>query len=80
MRGEGCEKCNNTGYYGRLAVVEVLTMNQELQALVIQKKSSDVIHEAAVRNGMQTLFQNALEYFRNGQTTLEEVLRVSTVD
>lgn len=80
MKGSGCEKCNGSGYYGRLAVIEVLSMNQELQALVIQKKSSDVIHETAVKNGMQTLYLNALEYFKNGQTTLEEVLRVATAE
>lgn len=79
-KGQGCDKCNGTGYLGRMAVVEVLVMNPELQALVIQKKSSDVIHEVAVKHGMETLFQNALGYFRTGQTTLEEVLRVATAE
>ncbi len=80
FKGAGCEKCNNSGYHGRMAVIEVLTMNQELRELIIQKKSNDLIHEAAVRNGMETLFYNALGYFKSGQTTLDEVLRVATAE
>jgi len=80
FKGKGCEKCNQSGYHGRMAVIEVLSMNQEMQELIILKKSSDLIHEAAIRNGMETLFQNALSYFKSGQTTLDEVLRISTVD
>ena len=80
FKGTGCEKCNGSGYHGRMAVIEVLTMNQELRELIIQKKSNDLIHEAAVRNGMETLFFNALGYFKSGQTTLDEVLRVATAE
>ncbi len=80
FKGAGCEKCNSSGYHGRMAVIEVLTMNQELRELIIQKKSNDLIHEAAVRNGMETLYQNALGYFKSGQTTLDEVLRVATAE
>jgi len=79
-KGDGCEKCNSTGYWGRMAVIEVLVMNPELQGLVIQRKSSDVVHATAVRYGMETLFQNALGYFRSGQTTLDEVLRIATAE
>ncbi len=79
-KGEGCDKCNGSGYWGRMAVIEVLVMNPELQALVIERKSSDVIHATAVRYGMETLFHNALGYFRSGQTTLDEVLRIATAE
>lgn len=79
-KGAGCEKCKGSGYHGRMAVIEVLTMNQELRELIIQKKSNDLIHDAAIRNGMETLYANALSYFKSGQTTLDEVLRIATVD
>lgn len=77
-KGKGCAKCNNTGYYGRLGTIEVLRLDSDLRELVIQRKSSDVIHKAAVEKGMETLSENALSLFKKGLTTLEEVLRVSS--
>ncbi len=76
--GTGCAKCNNTGYLGRLGAAEVLPVDSEIRNLVIQKKSSNVIHETAVHKGMETLFENALGLFKSGATTLEEVLRVTS--
>ncbi len=67
-----------TGYFGRLGASEVLLVDPEIRELVIQKKSSNVIHQVAVEKGMETLFQNALGLFKSGVTTLEEVLRVSS--
>lgn len=78
FKGKGCVKCNMTGYFGRVGASEVLLMDPELRELVIQKKSSNVIHQLAVEKGMETLFENALGLFKNGITTLEEVLRVSS--
>ncbi|MBI3317163.1 MAG: Flp pilus assembly complex ATPase component TadA [Candidatus Omnitrophica bacterium] len=78
FRGKGCAKCNQSGYYGRMGTIEVLKMDPEIRDLVLQKKSSDVLHEVAVKKGMETLFQNAFGIFKNGLTTLEEVLRVSS--
>ena len=80
FKGKGCAKCNNTGYFGRLATVEVFTVDNEIRELIVQRKSSNVIHEAAVRKGMETLFENAFSLFKQGQTTLEEVLRVTASD
>ena len=77
-KGKGCVKCNMTGYYGRMGASEVLLVDPEIRELVIQKKSSNVIHQLAVEKGMETLFQNALGLFKAGVTTLEEVLRVSS--
>lgn len=77
-KGKGCAKCNNTGYYGRLGTIEVLRLDSDIRELVIQRKSSDVIHKAAVEKGMETLSENALSLFKKGLTTLEEVLRVSS--
>ncbi len=78
FRGKGCIKCNMTGYFGRTGASEVLLVDPDIRELVIQKKSSNVIHQLAVEKGMETLFENALGLFKSGVTTLEEVLRVSS--
>jgi len=80
FRGKGCVKCNMTGYFGRTGASEVLLVDPDIRELVIQKKSSNVIHNLAVEKGMETLFENALGLFKSGVTTLEEVLRVSSRD
>ena len=78
FKGKGCVKCNMTGYFGRTGAGEVLLVDSDIRELVIQKKSSNVIHQVAVEKGMETLFENALGLFKSGVTTLEEVLRVSS--
>ena len=78
FKGKGCAKCNKTGYYGRQGAIEVLTVSSTLREMIIQRKSSAEIHQVAVQEGMQNLFENAVEIFKNGQTTLEEVLRVAS--
>lgn len=78
--GKGCGQCHQTGYYGRQGAIEVLTVTSRIRDLILQKKSSAAIHQAALEEGMQTLFENAVEIFKKGQTTLEEVLRVSSPD
>lgn len=77
FKGKGCSKCNQTGYFGRLGTSEVLMMDSAIRNLVIEKKSSNVIHQTAVEKGMETLAENALGLFKSGATTLEEVLRVT---
>ena len=79
-RGAGCDYCKNTGYRGRLGVMEVLPVDDTIQRLIVDNKSSSEIQMLAQKNGMTTLFEEALETFRSGQTTLEEVLRVSTFE
>ena len=78
FKGQGCVKCGQTGYLGRVGACEVLLMDTDIRDLVIQKKSSNVIHQLAVEKGMETLFENALGLFKTGVTTLEEVLRVTS--
>lgn len=76
-QGTGCQHCKNTGYRGRIGVMEVLVIDDELQQLIIDRASSDEIDRMARKKGMSTLFENALLTFKDGQTTLEEVLRVT---
>jgi len=79
-KGKGCAKCHDTGYYGRLGTIEVMKVDTDIRNLIIQRKSSNVIHDAAVRKGMETLYENAFGLFKQGLTTLEEVLRVSSAE
>jgi len=80
-RGKGCPKCNNTGYYGRIGILEALLLNDAVRDMVMKKVSSDEIKNYAIKElGMVTLRDNAVENLINGVTTLEEVLRVTSED
>jgi type IV pilus assembly protein PilB len=72
----GCSACSNTGYLGRVAVVEVLKVSEDIQRLAVERRPSDEIKEIAAREGMKTLRQDGMEKVRLGMTSLEEVLRV----
>lgn len=76
FRGRGCDKCNHTGYKGRMAVYELLQMNQEIRAHVLGGVSADIIHAQAVTSGMTPLTQNAINAAREKKTSLAEVYRV----
>ena len=80
-KGKGCSKCNNTGYYGRLGILEALMIDDAVRDMIMKKGSSDDIKNYAINKlGMKTLRDNAFENFINGVTTLEEVLRVTSED
>lgn len=71
----GCPKCHGTGYTGRTVVSELLLVNDEIRALIIQKVDSATIKKAAVRAGMRTLRGDALDKIFEGITSVEEILR-----
>ena len=74
-RGQGCSRCNGTGYYDRLGVFEVLTMSDDVKRLVIGKASHAEIMEAAVATGMVPLRADAWAKITAGTTTVSEVMR-----
>ncbi|MFZ6765869.1 GspE/PulE family protein [Undibacterium sp. Di26W] len=76
-RGIGCGDCRGTGYRGRRAVAEILTLDDALAELVIERRPLRQIKEMARAGGMRSLFEDALKLVANGQTTLEEVKRVT---
>ena len=76
-RGKGCAKCNQTGYYGRMGTLEVLTMDDALREMIIKGATSAQIKDYARTCGMKTLRENGLEKFIRGETTLEEILRMT---
>jgi type IV pilus assembly protein PilB len=78
-RGRGCERCKNTGYSGRLAIIEAMTISDDIRRLIIQRASAHEIGQVAVASGMRTLRMVALDRAREGITTLEQVLLSTSI-
>lgn len=78
VHGTGCETCMNTGYYGRLAIFEMLEMNDRVRSLLELNSPTTAVREAARDFGMRSLREEGLRLVRNGVTTVEEVIRVTT--
>lgn len=74
--GRGCEECEGTGYKGRLAIHELLVMNDEVRELISRRGSEHAIRKAARNAGMRTLLEDGVLKAARGLTTLEEVVRV----
>jgi type IV pilus assembly protein PilB len=79
-KGTGCRNCNDTGYKGRVALYEVMVLNDELKDFILQGVSSVELKREAVRLGMKTLRQAALTKLLDGVTTIDEVVRNSAAD
>lgn len=75
-RGKGCSECGKTGYYGRVGIFEVFSVNDEIAKLILQKSASGNIRKAAVKAGMLSMTQDGYLKAIEGVTTLEEILRV----
>ena len=73
-RGRGCERCKNTGYAGRMAIIEAMTISDELRKLIIARANSREMGKIAIGQGMRTLRMVALDRVREGISTLEQVL------
>jgi type IV pilus assembly protein PilB len=78
-RGAGCDDCYNTGYYGRKSIYEILSVSPEIRRMIVHGSSDDAIRQQAVKEGMRTLRQSAIDEIIKGVTTLEEVTRVVEV-
>ena len=76
-KGTGCKNCLETGYLGRTGIFELLVIDDDIRELIIKQQGSHIIKEAAVRKGMSTLREDGLRKAQHGQTTLEEVCRVT---
>jgi len=74
-RGEGCEKCGDTGYKGRQGLYEVMAMNAGIRKLIMQKATTDELRDAAIEDGMLTLRMDGLKKLENGLTTLDEIMK-----
>ncbi len=78
-RGKGCRDCRGTGFAGRRALFELMTMNDELREMVVQRQSASQLVPVAKQNGMRLLRDAGWDLVREGVTTAEEVLRVTKV-
>jgi type IV pilus assembly protein PilB len=75
-RAVGCQACSNTGYKGRLAVHEVMTVTEDIERQCVARASSEDVRRTAVAQGMSTLRQDGLQKVLMGMTTIEEIGRV----
>jgi general secretion pathway protein E len=76
-KGQGCKHCRGTGYRGRKAVGELLVLNDEMREAIINRAPVRQLKELAAQAGVRLLRASALDLVRRGQTTLEEVNRVT---
>ena len=77
--GRGCRDCRGSGYKGRKALAELMILNDELRELITSRAPVRHLKEAAMRAGTRTLRDAAFDAVKNGQTTLEEINRVTFV-
>lgn len=80
FRGAGCSRCKGRGYVGRMAILEVLPVSESIRRLIIKRASASVLKNQAISEGMKTLRMVGIDKAREGSTTLEEVLRVTSED
>ncbi|MGC3960225.1 MAG: ATPase, T2SS/T4P/T4SS family [Verrucomicrobiota bacterium] len=73
-RGRGCDRCKNSGYSGRLAIIEAMTVSDEIRKLIISRSNAREISKIAISQGMRTLRMVALDRARDGLSTLEQVM------
>jgi type II secretory ATPase GspE/PulE/Tfp pilus assembly ATPase PilB-like protein len=72
-KGLGCEHCNQIGYRERTAIAEWLSVSEEISEMILHRKPTGEIEEAAIREGMETLFEHGIAQVRAGETTLDEL-------
>lgn len=73
-RGKGCDYCRNTGYSGRLALYEIMLLDDDIRQLIMEHKSTNVLRAAARKHGMRTLRETGLLAIFDGLTSIEEVV------
>jgi len=76
-RGKGCDYCKNTGYRGRIAIFEMVRINEDIRDLILKKTSSNEIKKVAIQHGMKTLLDSGVAKALAGITTIDEVFRVA---
>jgi len=74
-RGKGCDNCNGSGYRGRMAIFEIMTMDDEMRELVMKQANTTALRAHARRRGMRSLRESGLLAIFEGQTTIDEVIR-----
>jgi len=78
--GKGCNRCNNTGYRGRTGIFEIMTFNDEIRDLIMNQASTNVLRAAGQKAGMRLLRDNGLAAIYDGITTIDEVVKETTME
>lgn len=79
-KGKGCAKCNKTGYWGRIAILETMMIDDKIRDMIVKRVSSYEIKDYATKNGMVTLRDDAIRKGLQGTTSLDEIVRITTED
>ena len=80
QRPRGCDECTGTGYFGRTTIFETLIMSDTIRQLVLRHAESNELHRAAVEEGMRTMYEDGMIKALAGETSIEEVLKVTRED
>ena len=80
MRGPGCEKCNSTGFRGRVGIFEIFNVNEELQTMIYEEASLVALRNKAREMGMRSMREDGIRKVIAGVTTAEEVLHATVED
>ena len=79
-RGRGCDNCMNSGYRGRMAIFEIMLLNDDLRELIMKEVSTNVLRSESRRMGMRTLRESGLLSIYDGETTVEEVVKATVME
>ena len=79
-KGQGCKNCRQTGYAGRIGIFEILEVTKEIRKLITERQDADIIAQKAIEEGMITMLDDGLIKVSKGETTIEEILRVTKVE
>lgn len=76
-KGKGCPVCHGTGYQDRMGIFETMIINEKVREAIVEKKDAETINKIAIESGMMTMIEDGLNKIKKGETTIEEVLRVT---
>ncbi len=79
-KGRGCDNCMNSGYRGRMAIFEIMLLDDNLRDLIIKKVSTNVLRSEARKKGMRTLRESGLLSIYDGATSIDEVVRATIME
>ncbi|WZO97192.1 GspE/PulE family protein [Isosphaeraceae bacterium EP7] len=77
MKGKGCSNCNKSGYRGRMGIYELMVMSSQIRELTFKGESTQALRKVARKQGMRSLFEDGMVKAIKGQTTIEEILRIT---
>lgn len=78
--GQGCSRCHGMGFSGRVAIFEILAVNEPMRKLISERADESVLRACADNHGMRPMFENGLDKVLQGVTTLEEVLQTTQAE